>query len=396
MNLVSRLFRQVPSQVRSRGESIFRFRGVTITGGDAHTVTATVAGSLLYEVNLELTEDVIGASCTCPYFDSEGLCKHIWATVLAADRTNYLRAANGVSALGLAPLDEFDDDEFEIDPFPRSFTRAPKPVSAPPLWKTLLAPVSAVEWNGHAVEPWRPGREIDYAIGISGTMAGRGLHLDVAVRDRRQNGELGAPKSIALSRAEIAQIPSALDREIMAVLAGVETSYYQYSSSRATKYSLNGALSELLLPKLCASGHCRLRHDSRQSLASQMLLAWDEGAPWMVRVALTPPGSEWRIGGTFERGEERMGVHEPDLLVKDGFLFARGLVSRFDAKGAFRWIQLLRSQSNISVPMTDGEEFLGWMLTQSELPEIEWPTVLPVTSSMRMKEPVTRLRRYSS
>src|SRR5882672_10906545 len=110
MNLVSRLFRQVPSHIRSRGESIFRFRGVNITGGDAYRVTALVAGSQIYDVNLEFLVDVISASCTCPFFESEGLCKHIWATVLAADRTNYLRGANEVAALELIPADELDDD----------------------------------------------------------------------------------------------------------------------------------------------------------------------------------------------------------------------------------------------------------------------------------------------
>src|ERR1700682_5439038 len=106
MNLCSRLFRQVPSQVRSRGESIYRFRGVTITGGDAYAVTATGAGSLLYEEGLDLIDDLIVSSCTCPYCESEGLCKHIGATVLAVERTNYLRAANDVSALGLAVVGE--------------------------------------------------------------------------------------------------------------------------------------------------------------------------------------------------------------------------------------------------------------------------------------------------
>src|SRR6267143_1510363 len=114
MNLVSRLFRQVPPQVRSRGESIFRFRGVNITGGDAYTLSALVAGSQIYDVNLEFLVDVISASCACPYFETEGLCKHIWATVLAADRTNYLSGADGVAALGLVPADELEDD-FEID-----------------------------------------------------------------------------------------------------------------------------------------------------------------------------------------------------------------------------------------------------------------------------------------
>src|ERR1700730_11808736 len=215
MNLVSKLFRQVPPQVRSRGESIFRFRGVKITGGDPWTVTATVAGSQLYEVNLELLSNVLSASCTCPYFETEGLCKHIWATVLASDRTNYLRGADDVVVLDLEPADQLGDD-FPFGPFPKKFNPAPAPVPRPPQWKTLLAETNAAERFGPPVEPWRPGGEMHYALAISNTMNGRGLCLEVAVRDRKQNGELGAFKPTAFSRVEIAQIPSAVDREIVA------------------------------------------------------------------------------------------------------------------------------------------------------------------------------------
>jgi superfamily II DNA or RNA helicase len=374
MNLVSRLFRQVPPQVRSRGESIFRFRGVNITGGDAYTLSALVAGSQIYDVNLEFLVDVISASCACPYFETEGLCKHIWATVLAADRTNYLSGADDVAALGLVPADEFED-AFETDPFPLRLSPGPAPVPRLPQWKTLLAQTGAMERYGPPVEQWRPGREIHYAIDIESTMTGRGLYLEVAVRDRKQNGELGRPKPTAFSRVEIAQIPSALDREIVAVLAGVET-YYQYSDSRASSCRLSGALTHLLLPKLCATGHCRLRADSRQRLESQTLLAWDQGPPWIFRMGFKPEGRDWIISGSFERGEERMDLAEPALLLQDGLLFARGLVSSFDAKGAFRWIQVLRSRNKVGVPMADGEEFLGWMLAQPELPEIDWPEEL--------------------
>src|SRR5216684_5009848 len=179
MNLVSRLFRQVPPQVRSRGESIFRFRGVDITGGDAHTVTALVAGSQIYDVTLELLSNVLSAACACPYYETEGLCKHIWATVLAADRTDYLRGADDVTALSLEPADQLDDN-FPLGPFPRRFNPPPAPVPRPPQWKTLLAQTGAMERYGPPVEPWRPGREIHYAIDIANTMSGRGLSLEVA------------------------------------------------------------------------------------------------------------------------------------------------------------------------------------------------------------------------
>ena len=46
-------------------------------------VTATVHGSSLYDVTVELGGDTIDARCTCPY-DGAGECKHVVATLLDA------------------------------------------------------------------------------------------------------------------------------------------------------------------------------------------------------------------------------------------------------------------------------------------------------------------------
>ncbi len=200
MNLVSSLCRHVPSLVRSRGETIFRYRGVRITGGDSSTITALVAGSEIYEVRLECRQGGIGAACTCPYARTEVVCKHIWATVLAAERSPYLQAANGASYFAPA-----GPDEFELDSFQKPFTRF-APVPRPPQWKTLLA-AAGVEGNGRDGQGWRPGREIHYAVNVPATIDAGKLYLDLAVRDRKQNGEWGKPKPAIFSRSEIGRFP---------------------------------------------------------------------------------------------------------------------------------------------------------------------------------------------
>ncbi len=135
------------------------------------------------------------------------------------------------------------------------------------------------------------------------------------------------------------------------------------------------------MPMLCATGRCHLRTHSSRDLNSQSVLAWDDGALWVLRLALKPDDEQWVLGGTFERGEERMDITEPALLLHDGLLFARGRVSTFDAAGNFRWIKLLRGQGKIGVLKTDGQEFLECMLSQPDLPAMEWPQELSYQES---------------
>ncbi len=75
---------------------------MTLVEGDAWHVDATVRGSRSYDVKLSREHDAIEAWCTCPYCeDYFEPCKHIWATLLAAEAEGYLagrRQANGAAS----------------------------------------------------------------------------------------------------------------------------------------------------------------------------------------------------------------------------------------------------------------------------------------------------------
>src|SRR5262249_17900940 len=95
MPLVNQLSNYVATNVRRRGKSYFEFGQVEIGSGDANTVRAIVEGTDTYYVSLQREGDRVKASCTCPYFqDSPRICKHIWATVLAAEKKGYLQASS--------------------------------------------------------------------------------------------------------------------------------------------------------------------------------------------------------------------------------------------------------------------------------------------------------------
>ena len=61
-----------------------------ITAGAADYVRADVTGSRKYKVDVRIDGDEVVVDCDCPYFQGKEICKHVWATLLAAESIGYL------------------------------------------------------------------------------------------------------------------------------------------------------------------------------------------------------------------------------------------------------------------------------------------------------------------
>src|ERR1041384_1168135 len=90
MSLKSRFSPQFNPKIRDRGHGYFRSGAVKILKHSDSHVLAQVKGNFDYFVELQLTLNSLDVACTCPYFADGEDCKHIWATMLAADSKNYL------------------------------------------------------------------------------------------------------------------------------------------------------------------------------------------------------------------------------------------------------------------------------------------------------------------
>src|SRR5579883_1014643 len=133
MALTTKLLRDVRSDIRDRGRDYHSRGAVRIRHGDASTVRASVRGTEPYQVELVREGSIVSASCTCRYFDDNfDICKHIWATLLAAQQFGYLQNGKGDPSR-LMPdeeaLDDYDDDYDGDDDFyedePPAGTHAP-------------------------------------------------------------------------------------------------------------------------------------------------------------------------------------------------------------------------------------------------------------------------------
>src|SRR5437773_8475980 len=86
MRLSQALARHVSSGSRTRGYSYFADRAVRRIDMRDGIIHATVHGAQPYQVWIEPVGGRLRSSCTCPFFiDRLDICKHIWATLLAAE-----------------------------------------------------------------------------------------------------------------------------------------------------------------------------------------------------------------------------------------------------------------------------------------------------------------------
>ncbi|MGE0129837.1 MAG: SNF2-related protein [Blastocatellales bacterium] len=406
MGLSTELSSDFPSIIRSRGGDYFRSDVVKIKSGNQWRVEAVVRGSDNYKVVLQRVtvadepEDEIVVRCSCPYFDSDGPCKHIWAVILAADEKNYLRGRGRDVPLVLVEddddddeYDEYDDDdESDDDPFISNvinlFTQTPSRKGGASSWKEQLASLgrtarSIVTGTGHE---WSPARRIVYVIDVPVTLDSQHLILDTLIQDRRQDGEWGKPRKQRIPRWQIGDLPEPDDRQIFAMLAGsreqMEYSYYGYNYQDAydtvpVRYRLTSPLPQIILPLIARTDRCFLKLESQSDEITEAV--WSEGEPWRfsVRVRRDDGQSDRYIAeGVLERGGENLDFAEPVLMLQGGLIFTRESIAALDDGGAFHWISILRRAGALSIPENQIGEFMTEALRGSHPPRLDLPEEL--------------------
>jgi hypothetical protein len=116
MSLATKLAPRFSRAICDRGRRYFLQDRVKILTGSSDGVSASVFGTCAYEVDMALSGAKLAVSCDCPYFESTGLCKHIWAAILAADASKHMSAAKALYSLDLIEVaPEESDPESEPD-----------------------------------------------------------------------------------------------------------------------------------------------------------------------------------------------------------------------------------------------------------------------------------------
>jgi superfamily II DNA or RNA helicase len=389
------LARSVPGGSRVKGRAYHLDGAVSRIEGTPWAAHALVRGSRPYVVDIHRDgERDFTASCDCPYFhDRFVICKHIWAALLEAELRGYLLGDGDLpDEATIEPVDRAGDTDPEYETpaeVARRVTRATRhAASRPRPWEKFLQDFSRnleQAESGPAL-PRFADSQIVYIIDRAATIAGETLALDLQSRQRKKTGEWGRPKPAAVGSADLGQLPEKADREIVPLLLGASDPYGSLGHFARASFRLPAPLVERVLPIIAQSGRTFLR--VQPSPGEQLIpLAWDDGPPWTFRLEIVHASGDegFSIDGALVRGEERLAIRAPWLVLAGGFIIHANRIARLDPRGAFAWLAQLRGTGPIVIPPGATGQLLD-VLARSGVDPAELPEELQfeiVTESPR-------------
>jgi hypothetical protein len=387
MLLAPNLSSRFSSAIRERGNQYYRQRRVTIQHGSSSEVGAQVRGSELYQVILRWTGTELAVLCVCPFFiDHDQPCKHLWATILAADAATYLSDAvsAGVKKIDTESLlEEFDNQDAGFAEVKPAQHRKPIPVfkqpSKPPAWKAQLSSIFAAPASGAWESRWKAEAQILYIIDIAKSQTAGNLVLSLESREPKKNGGWKLAKPLSIRRSMVASLPAAEDREILSMLIGGGRNYdygrYDIYEPVSASFSVSPVLANTVIPKVVHTGRCFLPHQKENT--EMVSLDWDDGDAWKFALEMSKvPQQTWTLMGRFHRGADTIDVTVPLLVTPGGFLITSDRVAPLAEDATFPWIANLRNNKLITVPEEDRDEFLASLLTSPVLPALDLPKEL--------------------
>jgi len=360
-------------KIRDRGVAYFRSGLVRILDHSDRLVDAEVKGRERYQVRLKLGKVTLDIACTCPYFDSGEECKHVWATILAADSYQYLAQADLRPRLMI----HFDDDAANALKRHVEQERSPEagpektPEVRPALWQKQLSLVANAAENEteRNISDWTNRRQILYVIDPQASRVINNLRVEIGYRQRKLNGDWSKIKLERIPKNVIAALSDPDDREILSIIAGVETGVYGVYSydfdNIGTMISIPGPLVERLLPLMCRTGRCVLR--SKEKPGEFVPVEWDDGLPWQfwMTLAADDPNDQYVLQPLLRRGAEQLDLDSIALLTDSIVLATNNRVARFDPTGSRMWLDGLRGERTLTVSKLEGNSLVTQLL---ELP----------------------------
>jgi hypothetical protein len=394
-------------KTRRAGEQYCKDGRVKLVDCREGYVRSRVRGTDLYDVRITWEPESFACKCTCPFFlDRDENCKHIWATLLAADAAGKLPREYWITQEQQYPDDweTASDEGFSISDVsarPRSaLLRGGRPsrsaARTPPhtVWKRRLQEVrKATQFHPQNVESWPPGRQIFYLLNVEESAERKQLCVDLATRqDSRQRRTPAPLKKIRMHPAQVPMLPEEADRQLIRMLSGVSRGEYYYGGPEIrARVLLDSAHAADVVRLMCQTGRCLLR--SSQEQKDPPALSWDDGEPWRPSLSITPDeaGKSCRLKGELRRGAQRRDLSEAQLLLAGGPVVIDGRAAALDDDGTLELAQTLDGES-IVVPLEQVDKLLGELAEFAALPPLDLPPSVGVSEVRVAPRPCLRIK----
>src|SRR5829696_7770668 len=368
MSLKSRFASQFNPKIRDRGLAYFRSGAVKILEHSDFYVRAQVEGTLDYFVELTLALNSLDVACTCPYFADGQDCKHIWATMLAADSKNYLSEVDLHGPLKLV----YDEEALER----LRLLEEDQPALEPqPVWQQQLAVIKNSINNAPPLErnPWPDNREIYFIVDPQASRTSRLLNIEIAFRERNKKGEWGKVKKARIQQNQIGQLSDPNDREILSLLLGGRDAYwssYSYGGlDLPIPFVLANTIQPLLLTRMCATGRCMFRPEAKDAGLKQ--LEWDNSTIWQFWLVVKRTGDQYELNPVLRNGLDEIEFFAAPLTTEAVVISPDFKIARFIPNGARTWSAALRTSGGLRIPATESRELIAQLLDLPSIPNME-------------------------
>ncbi len=369
--------------VKNRGEELCFGKNVEFLRASMDLVEAEVTDEdAQYRVELNVAESEVHVLCDCAYFHSFHVCEHIWAAILASDKQGHLTASE---SLTLALHRERGSAE-------NGRGRLSANNGGKKHWSDRLADAKREAAGKSAESSWPESRELVYVVNLPESVTSKLVSIEILSRERKSNGEWSKARPQEISRALVQALPLSADREILALLTGVESEGAKGDLSLYVKVS--DALAVILLPKMCGTGRCM----ARASLHPEILypLNWNGERPWEFRLRLERRDDSYMLNGELRNGEARMELAIPRLFLDCGLVFFDDQVGALNRPEDLRWIRHFRKNGGIEAPVAEREELLEQLISSPHLPAVELPAELQYKEVPATPKPYLRVEPHRS
>ena len=393
MSLSQFLESKFRADVRFRGAAYVHSERVAIARVTADDLRAVVRDGGEHHVHLIRENEKLRLLCSCwGERSNEATCKHVWATILCAEKAGYVSSPNrsghvapfrstntptttrpalesGESETAFLEDDLLDEEALETGPVQH-------------LWEMQLAEIEErLDDRNERSRRREFDGQIRYTLDLAQSRVTKRLVVDVQHRERRRDGNWGRWKPLRVRVEELKKLPDE-DRRILSYLSGAHAPDNGTNASGPqrdtrpipSRFHMPQELSRLVLPLLCQDERLILRNSNS---ATSVPLTWNEQVPWELVASVCQDQEEsdgdYCLSARLERDSEQRSLQDVALVIAGGLILIGNEIGMLDDANAADWIDVLSKMEELEVPSAEIRDFVERLLSLPHLPNMTLP-----------------------
>ena len=377
--LEQRCIRQFPRGVLGRGRQYFQSDKVSdpTQMGEAFSLTVVGQGER-YAVWIDFAQAAAMASiemrCTCPYYETQGLCKHLWASIIKVERCGLSAKVPGQGPLRILRDAKLPTNRMLITPRPifGPNTGSQTPQEAPNAWVERLDQIQGK--SVRTTNALSGNMLAAFVINAAETVSAGKLVLDFWCRRRGVGRDAGPLRPDRAPDRDLQLLANPLDQELVALLMRTCNPKMVTTFGRScTRFTVDPVVETQILTTLTGSGNSFLSRSPNGSPDNaDRPLRMDRGKPWETELVIEDVGNRYRLDGLLKRDLETKAVSEPICFFNSGLILFGEQIGRLAEPRHARWLKNL-SSGEFFVPRDQVDAFVKRILTDASAPSVTWP-----------------------